>query len=425
MPKRTLNDRTLKALKPARKGKTYDLRDTVVPGLAVRISETRKRTFILVARYPGSKNPTRRALGEYGELTLVQAREKAREWLELLRRGIDPREDQERQRTAEQRKRGNSFRVVAEEFIKLALIGPDPERPKQRKAFEVKRDIEREFIARWNGRPITDITQHDVMAVIDAAVLRGSPYQAHNLLGHVRRLFNWVISRGVYGLDRSPCDRMKPKEVIGKKALRTRVLNDPELRALWRATEAMPYPYGPLFKLLLLTGQRKSEVAEARWSEFDLVKKQWVIPAERMKADAAHVVPLTDEVMAILKSLPRFQRGEYLFSTTFGKSPVNGFSKAKVALDKAMAAGLGVAKVDPFVIHDIRRSMRTGLSALPVPDLVRELVIGHAKPGLHKVYDQHRYTDEKRHALELWAKRLRDIIEPAPANVVELQSARA
>ena len=123
--------------------------------------------------------------------------------------------------------------------------------------------------------------------------------------------------------------------------------------------------------------------------------------------------------------LPRFQRGEYLFSTTFGKSPVNGFSKAKVALDKAMAAGLGVAKVDPFVIHDIRRSMRTGLSALPVPDLVRELVIGHAKPGLHKVYDQHRYTDEKRHALELWAKRLRDIIEPAPANVVELQSARA
>ena len=425
MPKRTLNDRTLKALKPARKGKTYDLRDTVVPGLAVRISETRKRTFILVARYPGSKNPTRRALGEYGELTLVQAREKAREWLELLRRGIDPREDQERQRTAEQRKRGNSFRVVAEEFIKLALIGPDPERPKQRKAFEVKRDIEREFIARWNGRPITDITQHDVMAVIDAAVLRGSPYQAHNLLGHVRRLFNWVISRGVYGLDRSPCDRMKPKEVIGKKALRTRVLNDPELRALWRATEAMPYPYGPLFKLLLLTGQRKSEVAEARWSEFDLVKKQWVIPAERMKADAAHVVPLTDEVMAILKSLPRFQRGEYLFSTTFGKSPVNGFSKAKVALDKAVSAELGIAKVDPFVIHDIRRSMRTGLSALPVPDLVRELVIGHAKPGLHKVYDQHRYTDEKRHALELWAKRLRDIIEPAPANVVELQSARA
>jgi integrase len=162
-------------------------------------------------------------------------------------------------------------------------------------------------------------------------------------------------------------------------------------------------------------------VAEARWSEFDLVKKQWAIPRERMKADAAHVVPLTDEVMAILKSLPRFQRGEYLFSTTFGKSAVNGFSKAKVALDKAMAAELGVAKVEPFVIHDIRRTMRTGLSALPVPDLVRELVIGHAKPGLHKVYDQHAYLNEKRQALELWAGRLRDIVQPPPANVVKLQ----
>jgi integrase len=422
MPRKTLNDRTLKALKPARKGETYDVLDALVPGLAVRVSETRKRTFILIARYPGSKNPTRRALGEYGELTLVQAREKARDWLELLRRAIDPREDQERQRTAEQRKRGNSFRVVAEEFIKFALIGPDPERPKQRKAFEVKRDIEREFIARWNGRPITDITPADVIAVIDAAVLRGSPYQAHNLLGHIRRLFNWAIARGLYGLDRSPCDRMKPKEVIGKKALRTRVLTDHELRALWGATEAMPYPYGALLRMLVLTGQRKSEVAEARWSEFDLVKKQWAIPRERMKADAAHVVPLTDEVMAILKSLPRFQHGEYLFSTTFGKSAVNGFSKAKVALDKAMAAELG-AKVEPFVIHDIRRTMRTGLSALPVPDLVRELVIGHAKPGLHKVYDQHAYLNEKRQALELWARRLRDIVQPPPANVVKLQPA--
>ena len=140
----------------------------------------------------------------------------------MIRRGVDPREDQAHQRVAEQRRRGNSFRVVASEFIKLAVIGPDPDTPKQRKAYEVKRDLENEFIARWGDRPISDITTHDVMAVIDAAVLRGSPYQAHNLLGHIRRLFNWAIARGLYGLDRSPCDRMKPKEVIGKKALRTR-----------------------------------------------------------------------------------------------------------------------------------------------------------------------------------------------------------
>jgi hypothetical protein len=123
------------------------------------------------------------------------------------------------------------------------------------------------------------------------------------LLGHIRRLFNWAIARGVYGLERSPCDRMRPKTLIGKKALRTRVLSDGELRAFWRATEAMPYPYGPLFRILALTGQRKSEVAEARWSEFDLERKRWAIPAERMKADAPHVVPLTDDVIAILAAL--------------------------------------------------------------------------------------------------------------------------
>src|SRR6516164_8173095 len=88
--------------------------------------------------------------------------------------------------------------------------------------------------------------------------------------------------------------------------------------------------------MLALTGQRKSEVAEARWSEFDLSRKLWTIPAERMKADAAHIVPLTDDVLAILKSLPRFKRGDHLFSTTFGQAPVNGFSKGKARLDRRM-----------------------------------------------------------------------------------------
>jgi integrase len=130
------------------------------------------------------------------------------------------------------------------------------------------------------------------------------------------------------------------------------------------------------------------------------------------------VVPLTDEVIAILKGLPRFKDGDHLFSTTYGDKPVNNFSKAKKRLDELMLAEIG--KLPPFVIHDIRRTMRTGLSALPVPDLVRELVIAHAKPGLHKVYDQHSYLDEKRRALELWAGRLRDIVTPPPANVVTL-----
>ncbi len=414
-----LTDRGLRALKPAKAGKKhYDVWDSVVPGLGARVSETGRRTFVLVARYPGSRNPTRRALGEFGALNLEQARAKAREWHELLRKGIDPREHEERKRIEQQRRRANSFRAVCEEYIRLAVIGPNPDQPKQRKGIETKRDLENEFIARWNGRPITDITAHDVMGVIDAAVSRGAPYQAHNLLGHVRRLFNWCIARGVYGLDRSPCDRMKPRDVIGAKQVRTRVLTDPEWRAFWSASVSMPYPYGPLFRVLALTGQRKSEVAEARWREFDLNKKLWTIPPERMKADAPHLVPLTDSVVAILESLPRFDKGDHLFSTTHGAKAVNGFSKAKAILDHKMLAELG--ELPPFVIHDVRRSVRTGLSALAVSSEVAELVIAHARPGLRRVYDQYGFQAEKRRALELWAARLRDIVERSPANVLQL-----
>jgi integrase len=283
----------------------------------------------------------------------------------------------------------------------------------------VERELRREFIDRWGDRPITDITQHDVVAVIDEAVDREAPYQAHNLLGHVRTLFNWAIGRGVYGLERSPCDRLKPKQVIGEKKARKRILSDAEAKALWLAADATGYPYGPLFQLLLVTGQRKSEVAEARWSEFDLEKREWTIPAERMKAEAAHLVPLSDEAVKILRDLPRFNRGDCLFSTTFGTKPVNGFSRAKEILDREMAARLPSGPA-PFVIHDIRRTMRTGLSALPVPDIVRELVIAHTQKGLHKVYDLHAYRDEKRHALDLWAARVRSIVEPPPANVIPM-----
>src|SRR5262249_1948497 len=149
-----------------------------------------------------------------------------------------------------------------------------------------------------------------------------------------RRLFSWAVDQHVYGLESSPCDRLKPKAIIGKKGSRKRILDDDELRAFWRATARLGYPYGLLFRMLALTGPRKSEVAEARWSEFDFAKSLWTIPPERMKSDAAHVVPLSDDVIAILKTLPRFKKGDHLFSTTFGNQPVNGFSKGKVRLDR-------------------------------------------------------------------------------------------
>jgi integrase len=421
--KQALTDRTLKTVKP--EDKPYDIRDTVVPGLRVRVMPSGQRSFVLLARFTGRYSaPTRRALGVYDLMSLEEARDETRKWQKLIKKGVDPSALREQERADKEREQKNTFRAVLAAFNKDKLEG-------LRRGREVNRDLEK--LAEdtgWSGRPITEITALEVRDVIKQYKDRGKIHHAHNLLGYIRRLFNWAIDQQVYvGLETSPCDRLKPKSIIGEKKLRNRVLSDAELRALWIAADRIGYSYGPLFKLSMLTGQRKSEVAEARWSELDLAKKIWTIPAERMKADAAHIVPLSDDAVAVIKSLPRFD-GDYLFSVSSGRAPVRAFSAAKRLFDaeilKTLRESDPRAKLPDFVIHDIRRTVRTGLSAIPnISDLVRELVIGHTKPGLHKVYDQYAYLDEKRFALDAWAVRLRNVIEPPPANVVDLAKSRA
>jgi integrase len=420
MPKRNsrrnLTDRTLKSLKPAMPGRPYDVWDLKFPAFGVRVSDTGRRTFVLALRYPSSRNPTRRALGHYGPLTLEQARAKASTWVDLVAKGIDPAIEAERQKRAEVRRQKNSFAAVAEDFIRDKL-------PSERKGHEVAADIRRIFIPAWGKRPTADIEPLEVRNLVKGIKDAGKSAQARNVLGYARRLFNWAIDQHVYGLESSPCERLRPTAIIGKKEGRTRILNDAEKRAAWHAAAKLGFPYGSIYQLLMLTGQRRSEVAEASWSEIDLGKKLWTIPASRMKAGAAHVVPLSEDAVRLLQSLPRFGNN-FIFSTKFGRKPVHHFEQAKRRLDAAMKAELG-AEPQPFVIHDIRRTVRTGLSALPVPDLVRELVIAHTKPSLHKIYDQYEYLDEKRQCLELWAARLRDIVQPPPENIVKLSTARS
>lgn len=412
-----LTDRKLKALKPADEGVRYEVMDDQVSGFGVRVTDKGKSTFILLARYGGPKsNPTRRALGEYPTDSLSEAREKAREWRKWIEKGKDPKHEEGRLRRAELRNQQTTFASVAEDFLKLHVKN-------HRKAKDTEREIRKELIKPWGTRPITSITRQDVVALVDAITLRPAPYLAHIVLGHIRSLFNWAINRGTYGLESSPCDRLKPKSLIGKKSPRQRVLYDAELRALWAATERLSYPYGPVFRLLALTGCRKSEIGAARWGEIDEQNALLTVPPERFKSDATPTVPLSDDALAIISDLPRWKEGDFIFSTRGGRLPVGGWSKAKAKLDQLMAKELG-GDLDPFVTHDIRRTVRTRLSSL-VPSDVAELVIGHTLKGLHKVYDQHSYLDEKRHALELWAARLRSIVTPPPDNLVPLRKKQA
>lgn len=477
-----LTDRYLKSLKPAADARPYEVMDTVVDRMGVRVMGSTAQpvlSFILYTRFPDftgalKKAPTRRALGTYIEppeaapereptveellaldtLTLSEARLKAQEWLRLIARGVDPGTETARRKQAKIESRKNTFDVVFEAFSTEKLA-------KERKGEEVKRDIQNNFLAEWKDRPIVEITELDVLAVINAKK-KAAPSQARNLLGEIRRLFDWTIEQRIYGIMANPCQNLKPTKIIGKKRSRQRILGDDELFALWRAAKRMPYPAGPVYRLLMLTALRLNEPTDASWTEFNPAvaralrqrKKderivwtkfsaeqlQWIIPAERMKGEDGearpHLVSLTADILQILESLPLFKKGGFLFSTTFGQKPTCIGDKIKKKIDarmlrtlKALARRRGddPSKVElaHWVNHDIRRTVRSNLSRLRVTEEAREAVIAHARPGIKGVYDVYDYADEKREALELWTARLRSIVEPSTGNVIQLEAARA
>ncbi len=424
MTAKNLTDRTVNALRkqlPKKGRPAYDVLDKGERGFGVRVSPKGALTYFLNARYPGSATTARRAIGRHGEMTLADARQTARDWKILIGRGLDPQEEAEHERQRQSVRRADTFAKLAEDFIAALPAG-------ERKRDEVTRDIRRELIPALGAKPITDIRTRDVVAVVLGVVARGAPHQARNVLGYARRVFKWWRVQDPEHR-RDPCDAIDATALLGAKTRRKRTLVDDELRAVWRAAGSLDYPYGPLFRLLVLTGARKSEIAEARWSEVDRAQRALVIPPERHKSDEGHVIPLCDDALAIIDALPRFKGGDYLFSTTAGEKPVNGFSKTKERLDRrtlrtwrALGRRAGSnrrkATVAPWVIHDIRRTVRTRLSAL-VPQDIAERIIGHAQSDLVRTYDLWSYVEERREGLRLWQDRLRAILAPSSGPTVD------
>ena len=171
-----------------------------------------------------------------------------------------------------------------------------------------------------------------------------------------------------------------------------------------------------------MTGCRRSEVSAATWSEIDLATRTWTIPASRHKAGSEHHIPLTDDTVALLAGLPRHRSGDHVFTTTFGKTSIAGFSKFTARLVRAMRSELG-PDMPPFCLHDLRRTFRSRLSEIGISERVAELCIAHApRNALVRIYDQHRFADEIRAAHEAWHRRLRDILEPPHSNIVPLRA---
>jgi integrase len=409
-----ITEKMVLALKPDPKGQGgQEIADTLVPGFRIRPNR-QGHSYVLFTRFGGT--PTRRAIGPVGKIGLADARAVARQWLQLASEGRDPKAEEKAARLAKEGRK--TFGELVEVFITRHIR-------KQRRAAQTEREIQRELIPQLGDRPLAEITRKDIASLIGKIRDRPAPRQAHNVFGHIRRFYSWLLSQPEYEdlIAVSPCDRIRAKDLIGEKRPRQRVLSDDELRAVWQAAEATTYPYGPLVKLLLLTGARRTEASDIRWDEVDIDAAMWTIPPERYKSDKVHLVPLTKDAVTLLTDLPRWQKGDYIFSTREGNIPIDGFSKAKAQIDVLVTKALG-HQPEPWVLHDLRRTVRTRLSQLRVPSEVAELVIGHAQQGLHAVYDQHQFLDERREALELWAARLRSIVSPPPANVHNIEQAR-
>jgi integrase len=461
--RKRLSPRTIRALKPGKGGVRHGdvVLDDITPNFGVRVLGTPEKptySFVLVTRFPGATNPTRAAIAPFvfdrsdegvAAESLRKARSKARHWVAMIEEGRDPRIEEARQREVQIRTQATTFGAVAEDFIRDKLPG-------ERRGAHVEREIKNEFKSWWN-RPASEITDEDVIRIVRAKA-KTAPASARNILGHAKRLFQWAIDQRTYGLKASPTATIKPDAIVGKKIARNHILGDDDLFAFWRATSRMPYPAAPVYRMLLLTGLRLNEAAEASWNEFHptvvrAIRQRgdepidwtqfnpqhlsWTIPAGRMKGQndsaRAHVVPLTIDILRILETLPMFAGGDFLFSHSAGRTPAIMSSEVKDALDahmlrtlRALARKRGdnpAAVALEWINHDLRRNVRSGLSRLKIAEEVREAVLAHVRPGVKGVYDQHDYFDEKRDALIQWGARLRGIVEPTPttSNVVALR----
>lgn len=424
---KALTVKQLEALKagPARR----EVPDGLLIGLYFIIQPSGARSWAVRYRYGGK--PCKLTLGPYPALDLGTARDRARDALKAVAAGQDPGlEKKDAARKAQQD-------VEARDRVSIQLDAFYERHVKPnntlRTASEVMRALDKDVRSAWGERRVQQITRRDVIELLDSIVDRGKPIAANRALAYMRRFFNWLIERSV--LETSPCDRVKAPS--GEQD-RDRVLTDGELRWLWKATERLGYPFGPFVRLLLLTGQRRDEVAKLRWAEIcrpDL----WTIPKERTKNGIAHDVPLSSAAQEVITALPRIVgKPGYLF-TTNGQSAASGYSHAKERLDKFMLAvaqeeaveyGLdpNEIQIPEWRLHDLRRTLASGVARLRHPPHVVEAVLNHtsgAVSGVAAVYNRYSYLEEKTHALEAWGRFVIDLVEGSAPNVVSLQRANA
>jgi len=412
-----LSERKLKALqgKPPKAGRV-DHFDDRLPAFGIRLSATGAASWFVFYRIDGKQ--VRDVFGRYPAKGLAKAREEARDKLALVERGRDPRQEDARQRAAEARRRAETLASVAESYREGHLS-------RLASGEELWQRIQDDLLPAWGDRPIRDIGRSDVMRLLDKLEGAKGPYARDRRLALVRHLFNFALDREL--VDANPALRIP----MLPEPDRSRVLVDAELAEIWAASGRLTDPFRRFTRMLIVTGQRRREVANMAWPEIHKDERLWTIPAARMKARHLHEVPLSELAMAQLEpaaigGTESIECATFVFSTgRRGDRPISGFNVLKRQLDEHIltarkACDTKQKTMPPWRIHDVRRTVRSGLARLGIAPHVAERVLAHVPGGIEAVYDLHQYRDEKRRALEAWAQHIERITNPQP-NVVEVR----
>ena len=407
---RRLTEASIQRTKPPTKGR-IELADALVAGLYIRITERDRRSWSVMYRIAGNRRVRRLTLGSWPAVGLAEARKRAKDVLLEAMAGKDPAS----KKIKKEEQAPDLFEDVAAEFVLRFL------KPRQKRWQATEAIINNKLVSRWRGRPIRQITKPDVLKLLDREMDAGRQRmanQSHQLAG---QLFRWALRRGY--VDQDPTAGVdKP----AKDRSRDRVLSDGELAEVWQAASQLGYPFGPFVQLLVLTGQRRNEVAGLLWAEIDFDKQLWSLPADRTKNGRPHDVPLSASAIAILEKMPRLADRVFPSAKKTSERTISGFSKTKRRIDalileerkrRAAAWDQPSDDVEPmpaWVLHDLRRTTVTGMAELGVQPHVIEAVVNHVsghKAGVAGVYNRATYAVEKREALERWSAHIASIVD--------------
>ena len=389
MPTQKLTDKTIQGLKPPKSGQ-LDVWDSALAGFGVRVGAKRK-SFIVGTRIKG-KYRRITLKPPYPALTLADARKRAGQVIADAQSGIGPE-------LRKKREEAGTFGATAAAFMTDFA-------KKHRTKDEMQRKISVD-LAEWHDRPIAEITRAEIKDLLRVKA-RSAPISANRLKSLISKIFTWALKEEI--ITASPALSLDPPGGVETDRQRDRNLTTEEIKAVWLACEQIGYPFGHLFKMLLVTGQRRGEVAAMKWSQ--ITPDGWVLPAEIAKTKSGHLVPLSSLAREILDQVP--QIGEHVFRSRSDR-PLQGWSNAKERVD-------GIANIATWHVHDLRRTFATQLRRLGVDRLVVSKLLNHAEGGVTKIYDRYNADPEQAAAMERWANRLREIVSGAGApNVVQMR----